>query len=89
VVPARNEFKLVTVAEVHKTPQIDVKQPLALKWVVQRVDFTAYNDQTDREAEAIEKLQNAERAEAQRKAIETLLGSVENRDEILKLIEVL
>lgn len=88
VVPSRNEFKLVQVVEVHPTPRIDVKKPLALKWVVQRVDFTAYNDQTSREAEAIEKLQVAERAAAQKKALEVLLGSVENRDEILKLIQV-
>lgn len=88
VVPARSDFKLVQVAEVHPTPRIDVKKPLALKWVVQRVDFTAYNDQTSREAEAIEKLQVAERAAAQKKALEVLLGSIENRDEILKLIQV-
>lgn len=87
VVPAQNAFKVVKVVEVHDEPQIDVHKPLALKWVVQKVDTTAYDDQTAREAEAIQKLQVAERAQAQAKALEVLMGSVEDRAALLALIE--
>jgi hypothetical protein len=88
VVPARNEFKLVKVHEVHAEPEIDVTKPLALKWIVQKVDMTAYLDQTEREAQAVLKVQKAERAQAQQKALETLLGSVEDREALLQLIAV-
>lgn len=87
VVPTRNIFQVVKVAEVHAEPQIDVHKPLALKWIVQKVDTTAYDDQTAREAEAIQKLQVAERAQAQAKALEVLMGSVEDRAALLALIE--
>lgn len=87
VVPARNTFQVVKVVEVHAEPQIDVHKPLALKWIVQKVDTTAYDDQTAREEEAIQKLQVAERAQAQAKALAVLLESVEDRAAWLALIE--
>lgn len=86
VVPARQSFKLVKVAEVHAEPQIDVSKPLALKWAVQKVDFTGYNDQSEREAAAIAKLQVAERKAAQQQALEVLMGSVGDREEFLRLL---
>jgi hypothetical protein len=86
VVPAGQTFKIAYVAEVHDEPQIDVAKPLALKWIAQKVDLTAYTEQTQREAEAITKLQVAERRAAQQKALEVLMGSVANKEEFLALL---
>lgn len=86
VVPARQSFKLAKVDEVHAEPQIDVTKPLALRWAVQKVDFTGYNDQSEREAAAIAKLQVAERKAAQQQALEVLMGSVGDREEFLRLL---
>lgn len=86
VVPARNFFTVVSVVEVHDSPQIDVKNPLALKWAVQKVDRTAYDDQTAREEQAIKQVEVAERRRAQEEALQTLLGTAEDREAFLALI---
>ena len=86
VVPARDGFAVVKVVEIHEAPQIDVKQPLALKWIVQKVDRAAYDDQTTREAEAVKQVEVAERRRAQEEALQTLLGSSEDREAFLALI---
>lgn len=86
VVPARKAFNVVRVHEVHDTPKINIKEPLALRWIVQKVDTTAYDDQAAREAQAIEQLQTAERRQAQQEALQTLLGSAEDREAFLALI---
>lgn len=86
VVPARKAFAVVKVVEIHAEPQINVKEPLALKWVVQKVDTAAYEDQTAREAEAVQKIEVAERRKAQEEALQTLLGSPEDREAFLQLI---
>lgn len=86
VVPARNTFNVAWVREVHDEPKINVKEPLALKWVVQKVDTTAYDDQTAREAEALAKIETAERRKAQEEALQTLLGSAEDRAAFLQLV---
>ena len=86
VVPARKFFSVVEVVEVHDTPQIDVKKPLALRWIVQKVDTAAYDDQTAREEQAIKQVEVAERRRAQEEALQTLLGSAEDREAFLALI---
>lgn len=86
VVPARSAFAVVKVHKVHDEPQIDVKNPLALRWVVQKVDTTAYEDQTAREAEAVELVEKADRRQAQEEALQTLLGSGGDREAFLQLI---
>lgn len=86
VVPARKFFSVAEVVEVHDAPQIDVKKPLALRWVVQKVDTTAYDDQTAREDQAIKQVEVAERRRAQEEALQTLLGTAEDREAFLALI---
>jgi hypothetical protein len=86
VVPARDEFKVTTVREVHDAPEIDVSKPFDLKWVVQKVDTAAYDDQAKREAEAVRMIQVAERRKAQEDALEAILGSTD-REALLKLIK--
>ena len=88
VVPAgpNNEFKSAIVVTVHAEPQIDVKKPYALKWVVQKIDLTAYNEQIAREKKAIEMIQIAERRTAQQRAMEILLANVDNVEELRQLL---
>ena len=86
VVPARKGFATAKVHEVHESPQIDVKEPLALRWIVQKVDTTAYDDQTAREEQAIKMLEQAERKQAQEEALKALLGSAD-REALLQLIQ--
>lgn len=86
VVPARDAFQVGWVKSVDKSPKIDVKAPFEYKWVVQKVDTTQYTDQTQREAQALEQLEDAQRAEAQRKAMEMLLGGGAASAEFLKLL---
>lgn len=88
VVPARGEFKVATVCSVDPEPEIDIKAPYELKWVVARVDFSAYDEQNRREAEAFAMLKTGERKRAQAEAMETLLASVTNRAELMKLLGV-
>jgi hypothetical protein len=86
VVPAREAFSVAQVSEIHAEPQIDVSKPLALRWVVQKIDRAAYDDQTAREAEAIKSVEVAQRRQAQEEALATLLGTTEDREAFLKLI---
>ena len=86
VVPARDTFNLAWVKSVDKAPKIDVKAPFEYKWVVQKVDKAGYTDQTEREAQALDQLEDAQRAEAQRKAMELLLGPGANSEAFLALI---
>lgn len=79
-------LKVAHVIEVHAEPQIDVSKPLALRWVVQKVDRAAYDDQTKREKEAIEFIERSRRKQAQQEALQTLLGTVEDRAAFLQLI---
>lgn len=85
VVEARDELKVVKVARIHDTPQLDVKAPFELKWVMCRVDREAYDDQINREREAVKLLETAERKKAQEEALQALLGST-SREELLALI---
>lgn len=91
VVPVKREgeeeeFKIVTVVEVHPEPEIDVKAPYALKWVVSKLDLKAYNEQVDKEEEAVKLLQRGERKKAAADALDTLLANVPDRQELLKLL---
>lgn len=88
VVPTgpNNEFKSAIVVVVHPEPQIDVKKPYALKWVAQKVDLTAYNEQISREKKAIEMIQTAERRAAQERAMKVLLDNVDNVEELRQLL---
>lgn len=86
VVSAKDALKVVWVVKIHDAPQIDVKAPYDLKWVVCKVDRTVYDDQMAREAEAIKKLEAAERLKAQNEALAALLEGMGDREEFFKLI---
>ncbi len=70
----------------HETPQIDVAAPYAYKWIVDVVREQDYIEQGEREKQAIKMMQDGERARAQAEALETLMASVPNREELMKLL---
>lgn len=74
------------VAEVHSRPQIDPSAPYTYRWIVQRVDRSAYDDQDQREKAAIKQLEDAERLRAQREALDALLGAMGDRETFLALL---
>lgn len=86
VVESPSGFEVVTVVRVHGEPQINVKAPYKFKWVVSKVDRTAYDEQMAREKKALALLQACEGKKAQTDALETLLVSVTNREELLRLL---
>lgn len=85
VVYGKDNMQIAFVRTVHDEPQIDVKAPYAIKWIVCRVERADYDDQVKRETEAVKMLEQAERKQAQEQALEALLGNV-NREELMKLI---
>ena len=86
VVPARDAFQVVWVKSVDERPKIDVGAPFDLKWVVQKVDTRAFTDQMEREALALEQLEERQRDEACRKATEQLLGPGADVKAFLELV---
>jgi hypothetical protein len=85
VVEAAKHMKVAHVKEVHAEPQIDVKLPFALGWVVQKVDRAPYDQQMENEEKAVKMLEQGERKKAQKEALDTLLGSVD-REEFMRLM---
>lgn len=65
-------LKLAKVVRVHDAPQVDVSLPYALKWIVQKVDRTAYDEQVAREQAALDALETGKRAAAQATAVDQL-----------------
>jgi hypothetical protein len=84
----RISMKVVWAVGVHDEPQIDVSAPYIYKWVVDKVRVDAYNDQLKREVEAVALIKAGERKKAQADAMDALLATVPNRDELLKLLGV-
>lgn len=85
VVEVNGEYKVVLISTIHPEPEIDIRAPYALKWVVSKVDTTRYQDQMAREQQALEHLQKQERATAKKRAIEQLMGLVD-AEELKKIL---
>lgn len=76
VVPVNeDEYKLAKVVEVHPEPQIDVRSPYTLKWVIQKVDLTNHQAQVARETAALEVLRKERNKKAREEALKELLGN--------------
>lgn len=86
VVDAADELKVACVVKVHEEPVIDFDKPYALKWVVQKVDVAAYEEQQAREAAALHMLNKSEQKRKQQAALEALLGSDADIEELKKLL---
>ena len=74
VVPAGTTFKVGRVTKVDAEPDIDIEAPYALKWVVQKVDTTKFDEQIRREAEAMARIKVDQRAKAREAALKELMA---------------
>lgn len=83
---SKGNLVVAWILTIHTSPQIDVSAPYSYKWVVDVVREQDYDDQMHREKEAMQMLQDGERARAQKDAMEALLATVPNREELLKLL---
>ena len=52
---------VVEVTAVHKTAKIDLDAPFTYKWIVQKIDSTAYDETQAKEAEFLETMMEVER----------------------------
>lgn len=88
VVPANNTFLLARVMEVDAEVQIQPNSDTVYKWVVAKVDFTAYEANMARNAEIDEVLRKSYQANARRSFQQLLLGNVtpEGQEAIQKLL---
>lgn len=86
VVYGGKELKVARVTEVHDEPQIDFKAPYALKWVVQRVDLTQYEEHAVREAAALDHLTRVQRKKEQEQLLKELFGDAEGLAALKKMI---
>lgn len=82
VVYGGSDLKVARVTEVHDEPQVDFTKPYALKWVVQKLDLAAYDDQVAREVAALDHLNKVKRKKDQEQMLETLFGGTEGLDEL-------
>ncbi|TXH08926.1 MAG: hypothetical protein E6R04_09775 [Spirochaetes bacterium] len=73
------------VVKVDDEPDVDFTRPYALKWVVQKLDFTQYEQQQEREAAAIRHLRSSRSRKAREQMLRDLIGD-EDRERIAKLL---
>jgi len=66
-------FKTVRVVVVHDEPQIDLDADFDYKWVVSKLDLTAYNEIVEGEKAALKLLTNMERDKVRKAAQEQLV----------------
>jgi hypothetical protein len=86
VVDANDQLSAGVVLEVHDEAQIDFKAPYAYKWIVQKIDMTAYKEQVRKETEVIAMLKVEQRRQEQEDALNKLLGTNVNREELMRLL---
>ena len=80
---SRGYYRVVTVGEVHDTPQIEYGSEIEYTWIVQKVDPTHYNNMIELEAELYKKLG---RLELQAKRKEYVKMAEETSPEVTKLL---
>lgn len=76
VVPASEEFKLVEVIKVHKNPKLLSNEGVVLRWVVQKVDFTNYQNLVESENQLREQLEDVMVKDMQAKALQAFTSSL-------------
>lgn len=78
---------VVTILEVHDTPQIDVDADFDYKWLVQKVDLTEYKDIQAKEAQFRQLLNEMERAKVREQLKKDYVASLPEGSEASKLFE--
>ena len=72
VVYTGSEYNVAQVVEVHDEPKIDPDRPMLLKWIVQKVDHTSYDEQAKLEKDLLEELMKNKRSRAKQAARDLL-----------------
>jgi len=87
VVNVRDELKIVRVNEVHEYPKIDVDSSIDYKWIVQKIDTSAYDQQVENEEKFLLAMQDVERAKQKDEIKEHFVGLLGDNTEAVKLLE--
>lgn len=89
VVYASGEVKLATVIKVDDQPEIEPNSTIAYKWVIDKVDMAAFNENQQRNAEIELTVGEAYRQNLRRSFAQTVLGAVEDgkREDLTKLLK--
>lgn len=73
VVLVRDELKVVKIEVIHAQPSIDTSSAINYKWIVSKVDRTAYDAQREKEQQFLKLMQDMERARVRDSLAEALL----------------
>ena len=76
VVPASGKFELVRVKAVHRVPKLLTNEDIVLQWVVQKVDFSPYNELVEKEAQLREQLEDVLVQDMQSKALQAFTSNL-------------
>lgn len=87
LVPARNSLKVVRVIDVHPYPKLDLEAKFAYKWVIQKIDATAYLQRMQEEQELMEILQRLDWLEQEQKLKQRLLQASQNDKTLITMLE--
>lgn len=90
VVEASGQTKLATVIRVDAQAEIEPNSSTAYKWVIDKVDLTAYSENQERNAEIERTVGQAYRANLRRSFAQTVIGAIEDgaqRDTLTKLLK--
>ncbi len=89
VVNASSEIKLAHVIRVDEQAEIEPNSTTAYKWVIDKVDMVAYDENQQRNAEIERTVGEAYRQNLRRSFAQTILGAVDDdkRDSLTKLLK--
>jgi len=75
--PTSPECKVTAarVLSIDPEPLIDLDSNISYRWIVQKIDFTAYDLELSREEAAMKMIVNAEREAQKKKILESFLGT--------------
>lgn len=87
LVPARDTLKVVRVIDVHPYPKLDLNANFVYKWVVQKIDATAYLQRMQEEQELTTLLQRLEWLEQEQILKQRLLQASQNDKTLIEMLE--
>jgi hypothetical protein len=89
VVEAAGEIKLANVIRVDEQAEIEPNSSVAYKWVIDKVDMVAYDENQQRNAEIERTVGEAYRQNLRRTFAQAVLGTLEDgkRDDLAKLLK--
>ncbi len=85
VVHAQNALKIVKIVQVHAAPAIDINAKFEYKWVIQKIDFSAFKARHSEQKQIHEMLNALEIAE-RREALMDRLNKMSDKDDGFKQV---